>query len=96
MGRLCPSSVVVLGTVRPDRLSHESCRSSFGVPVGVLLALSTRICLVPERGVMLVLRNADTGDTTSSFSRGTVPLLLRTKSGLGPPRLASGVTTGGF
>jgi hypothetical protein len=35
--------------------SRESVvRSGFGVPLGVELALSTRLCLVPDRGVMLL------------------------------------------
>lgn len=37
------------------------------MPVGVLFALSTRFCLEPDRGVILLLRNADTGDAKSSF-----------------------------
>jgi hypothetical protein len=50
------------------------------VPFGVLLALSTRVCLEPDRGVMLVLRNAETGDANSSRSRGPLPLMLRVDS----------------
>jgi hypothetical protein len=50
------------------------------VPFGVLLALSTRVCLEPDRGVMLVLRNAETGDANSSRSREPLPLMLRVDS----------------
>jgi hypothetical protein len=41
---------------KPDLESQTSERSGFGVPLGVLFALSTRLCLEPERGVMLLLR----------------------------------------
>ena len=72
------------------RVSQGSWRSGFGVPVGVLLALSTRVCLEPDRGVMLLLRNAETGDVTSSRSREAGPLAVRVGSG-GAVRRASGV-----
>ncbi len=36
--------------------SQASERSWIGVPLGVLLALSTRLCLDPERGVTLLFR----------------------------------------
>lgn len=72
------------------RVSQGSWRSGFGVPVGVLLALSTRFCLEPDRGVMLLLRKAETGDVTSSRSREAGPLAVRVESG-GAVRRASGV-----
>lgn len=50
-----PSSLG-LGKQKLDLGSQGSDRSGFGVPFGVLLALSTRFCLEPERGVTLVLR----------------------------------------
>src|SRR5438477_627313 len=75
---------------RPDRVSHESWRSSVGVLVGVLLALSTRSCRNPDRGVMLLLSSPDPGETISSLSRCTLPWLLGARSDLGP-RLATGV-----
>jgi hypothetical protein len=66
------------------------------VPVGVLPALSTRTCLAPERGVMLLLaRKADTGETISSLSRPLGPLLPGTRSGLAVRR-GSGVVTVGL
>lgn len=72
------------------RVSQGSWRSGFGVPVGVLLALSTRFCLEPDRGVMLLLRKAETGDVTSSRSREAGPLAVRVESGAAVRR-ASGV-----
>jgi len=60
------------------------------VPFGVLLALSTRLCLEPDRGVTLVLRKAETGDVKSSRSREAVPLALRVGSE-GRGRRARGV-----
>lgn len=95
MGRRRASSAAGDGPPTPDRVSHESWCSGTGVLFGVVFVLSTRTCLAPDRGVMLLLMNADTGDTTSPLSRGTVLLLLSARSGLGP-RLASGVETGGF
>lgn len=64
--------------------------------MGVLPALSTRTCLEPERGVMLLLeRKADTGETISSLSRPYVPLLPGARSGLAVRR-GSGVVTVGL
>ena len=45
---------------------------------------------------MLLLRRPGTGETSSSFSLGTVPLLPKTRSDLAAPRRASGVATGGL
>jgi hypothetical protein len=59
--------------------------------LGVLLALSTRLCLEPERGVTLLLRNAETGDAKSSRSREPAVLAVRPASGGGAARRASGV-----
>lgn len=39
----------------------------FGVPVGVVLALSTRFFLEPDLGVILLLRKVDTGVEKSSL-----------------------------
>ena len=50
----------------PDRVS-QSCRSGFGVPLGVLLLLSTRLCRLPDRGVTLALKKLASGDATSSL-----------------------------
>jgi len=61
------------------------------VPVGVLLALSTRSCRNPDRGVMLLLSSPDAGESVSSLSRCTAPWLFGTRSDLAPPRLAIGV-----
>lgn len=58
------------------------------MPFGVLLTLSTRLCLEPDRGVMLLLIKADTGDVNS------VPLELKIDSGAG--RRATGVARVGF
>lgn len=44
-----------LGKPKLDLGSQVSLLSRLGVPFGVLLALSTRTCLEPERGVMLLL-----------------------------------------
>lgn len=64
------------------------------MPVGVLLALLTRLCLDPDRGViLLLLRKAETGEAISSFGVG--PLLLRTDSGRGMRR-GTGVTRATF
>jgi hypothetical protein len=72
----------------PDRVSHASWLSGFGVPVGVLFALvSTRLCLDPDLGVMLLARNTGAGETTLSR-----PLLFGIGSDRCCPRLASGVT----
>lgn len=71
----------------PDLVSHESCcLSRVGVPVGVVFALSMRLCLDPDLGVMFPFRNAATGDATSS-------LLAPVVSALGAPRLGSGLVT---
>lgn len=59
------------------------------MPFGVLLALLTRVCLAPDRGVMLVLRKAETGDANSSRSREPLPLMLRVDSAV--VRRGSGV-----
>jgi hypothetical protein len=50
----------------PDLVSQASDLSASGVPAGVLLALSTRLCLELDRGVTLLLRKAETGDIKSS------------------------------
>ncbi len=47
--------------------SNPSNRSGWGVPFGVVFVLSTRLCLDPERGVML-FRKVVMGDATSSLS----------------------------
>ncbi len=77
-----------------DRVSQPSDLSGFGVPLGVELALSTRVCLDPERGVTLLLRKAGTGDTSSSLwwvlLLGAASPLLGVESGLAV-RLGSGV-----
>jgi hypothetical protein len=53
---------------RPDLVSHASVRSGYGVPFGVLLALSTRLCLFPDRGVTLSMpTNAEFGDANPSL-----------------------------
>lgn len=50
-------------------VSHPSLLFSYvGVPVGVPEMLSTRCCLLPERGVTLDVRKLDTGVDTSSRS----------------------------
>lgn len=54
----------------------------------MLLALvSTRLCLDPDLGVMLLARNTGTGEATSSR-----PVLFGIGSDRCCPRLASGVT----
>lgn len=64
--------------------------SKLGVPVGVLFALSMRLCLEPDLGVTLPFRNAATGDATSSLTvAGPLP---RADSAL-CTRLGSGVVT---
>jgi hypothetical protein len=75
---------------KPDLVSHVSWLSGFGVPVGVLPALSTRstrLCLEPDLGVMLLLRNSPTGEATSSL------LLLEADSDRCRGALDSGVVT---
>lgn len=47
-----------LGQAKVDPVSQGSERSWLGVPLGVVFALSTRLCLDPERGVILALRKA--------------------------------------
>jgi len=76
---------------KPDLVSHESKRSGLGVPFGVLLELSTRLCLDPDLGVMLLARNAVTGELRSSLSR---PLVLTIDSGR--DRRGKGVAREGF
>lgn len=76
---------------KPDFVSHESKRSGFGVAFGVLLELSTRLCLDPDLGVILLARNADTGELSSSLSR---PLALSVDSGRA--RRRRGVAREGF
>lgn len=85
---------------RPSLVSHDSDLLRLGVPVGVLLTLSTRVCLEPERGVTL-FRKVDTGVAKSSrwdaLLLGVVAVaivgpLLRADSGRGA-RLGSGVAT---
>lgn len=49
-------SNVGLGKPKLDLGSQVSVRSGIGVAFGVLLALSTRFCLEPERGVILLLK----------------------------------------
>jgi hypothetical protein len=63
------------------------------VPFGVLLALSTRLCLAPDRGVTLLPRKAETGDVNSSRSRGLLPLTFRVDSAV--ERRLSGVVSVG-
>lgn len=93
-GRLGNSSAPDAGTPNPGRVSIGSCRSRFGVPLGVLLALSTRLCLEPDRGVTLLPRKADTGDANSSLSRELVAWAVRVDSGA--VRRASGVESVAF
>lgn len=64
------------------------------MPLGVLLALSTRLCLEPDRGVMLLPRKVDTGDVSSSLSRELVALARSVDSGAG--RRAREVASAGF
>jgi hypothetical protein len=47
-----------LGQVKVDPVSQGSERSWLGVPFGVVFVLSTRVCLDPERGVILAPRKA--------------------------------------
>jgi len=82
----------------PDFVSQLSWRSTLGVVLGVVLTLSTRLCLDPDRGVTLLFKKADIGDTIPSLSLSLslslvdVPLLLSKDSGRGA-RLGIGVTT---
>lgn len=71
-------------------VSHPSLLFSYvGVPVGVPEMLSTRVCLLPERGVTLAVRKFDTGVVTSSRSGLDAPASI----GGGPCGfLAKGVT----
>lgn len=52
----------------PPLESHPSALSGPGVPEGEFWLLSTRLCRLPDLGVMLLLRKPDTGDTYSSFA----------------------------
>lgn len=54
--------------------SHSSAGlSGFGVVVGVLFVLSTRVCLWPVRGVTFVARKAETGEEKSCATVVAVP-----------------------
>lgn len=44
------------------------------MPTGVVLVLSTRFCLEPERGVTLLVRNGATGAGTSSLYGAYAPI----------------------
>ncbi len=55
------------------------------------MALSTRLCLEPDRGVTLLLKKAETGEVRSSRSRDPAALAERVASGGGAARRASGV-----
>lgn len=50
------------------------------MPFGVLLTLSTRFCLAPDRGVTLLPRKVETGDVNSSRSRELLALMVRVDS----------------
>jgi hypothetical protein len=64
-----------------------------GVPFGVLLTLSTRLCLFPDRGVTLfALRYGGTGEATSSRWP-TAPVLVLGVSDLTCNLLVAGETT---
>ena len=92
MGRRGPSPSKADGvSPRPDLVSHESCLSRVGVPVGVLVALSMRLCLEPDLGVTLVCRKAATGEATSSLLL-FAPPVLSTDSALWA-RFGRGVVT---
>lgn len=71
----------------PDRVS-QSCLSGKGVPFGVVFALSTRLCRLPDLGVTLLPRKVETGEAYSSFAANPPAALLSLVL------LATGVTTG--
>lgn len=68
-----PSPDPYVGGVSAPRIESfwEIC-VPLGVPVGVELGLSTRTLRGPDLGVMLWLRNVETGVGTSSFPTGVV------------------------
>lgn len=67
--------------------------SGIGVPFGVVLVLSTRLCLLPERGVIFAVRNEATGGVdTSSLCWPGVVAIVAVWFCVRRPR---GVTTGG-
>jgi hypothetical protein len=69
--------VGVASCPRNKSLDEERRGVLWGVPVGVVLVLSTRIFLEPDLGVMLLLRNADTGVEISSLEGPGVILFVR-------------------
>lgn len=68
-GLLGPASLSLPEIPKPDRKSHAS-RSWLGVPLGLLWLLSTRLCRLPDLGVILLLKKEEIGDAYSSLSDG--------------------------
>jgi hypothetical protein len=69
--------VGVVSCPRNDSFDEARRGVLLGVPVGVVLVLSTRIFLEPDLGVTLLLRNADTGVEISSLDGPGVMLFVR-------------------